>query len=182
MNNPGRNENSNRKNFFALSRYLNERKITMKITKVIVLSALALSAGFCCLLPFVPVVAAEPDSSIPAVIRAGFVFFQKQHPEQGVDTWKEGGLVGEEFRSVSHANYFKGAERTLGKYDSYELIATKMVGRSSKVIYVSINYERGAVYTRFLVYRADKDWVVQSMDFSTKPEALMPWLAFESEQ
>jgi len=40
-------------------------------------------------------------------------------------------------------------------------------------------FERGIVYARFLVCRADKDWVVQTMDFNTKPEAIMPWLTFE---
>jgi hypothetical protein len=49
------------------------------------------------------------------------------------------------------------------------------------VIYLSINYERGAVFARFLLYRA-QDWVVQSMDFNYRPEALMPWLAMEQGQ
>jgi hypothetical protein len=127
-------------------------------------------------------VAAEPDSFIPSVIQAGFDFFQKQRPEQGVDLWKEGGLAGEEFRSLSHATVFRQAERAMGKYVSYEWVATKMVGKSSRIIYLSINYERGAVYARFLVYRTEKDWVVQSMNFNTRPEALMPWLAFEEGQ
>jgi hypothetical protein len=42
-----------------------------------------------------------------------------------------------------------------------------------------VNFEQAAVYGRFLLYRADKGWVVQNMDFSPKPEAIMPWLAFE---
>ena len=154
----------------------------MKIIKVNALSVLAFGLGFCCLTFCVRAVAAEPDSSIPSVIRAGFDFFQKQRPEQGVDAWKEGGLVGEEFKSTPHATYFRQAERTLGKYVSYEWVATKIVGKSSKILYLAINYERGAVYARFLVYRTERDWVVQSMNFNTRPEALMPWLAFEEGQ
>lgn len=126
--------------------------------------------------------AGEADASIPSIIRRGFECFQKGRPAQGVDAWKEGGMVGEEFKSVSHGVYFQQAERTLGKYVSYEWVATKMIGKSSKVVYLAINYEQGAVYARFLVYRTDKDWVVQNMNFNTRPEALMPWLAFEEGQ
>jgi len=151
----------------------------MKPINAVASSVLALCFG---LYTIMPCGAAEPESAIPSVIQGGFVFFQKQHPEKGMDAWKEGGLVGEEFPLVAKGNYFKQAERTLGKYVSYELITTRMIGKSSKVVYVSINYTRGAVYARFLVYRTEQDWVVQSMDFNTRPEALMPWLAFEAEQ
>ena len=151
----------------------------MKVFKLIALSAssLALALGF--LLPLVRTTAAENESPIPPVIQSGFVFFEKQHPEQGLDAWKAGGLVGELFPLVANGEYFKQAERTLGKYESYEWIATKKVGQSSRVIYLSINYSRGAVFARFLMYRAAKSWVVQSMDFNTRPEALMPWLTYE---
>jgi len=146
------------------------------------LSALVFGLTLGCLQSGVRAVAAEPDSPIPPVIQGGFEFFQKQRPEQGVDAWKEGGLVGEEFKSGSRALYFRQAERTLGKYVAYEWVATRMIGKSSKIVYLAINYEHGAVYARFLVYRTEKDWVVQSMNFNTRPEALMPWLAFEEGQ
>ena len=76
------------------------------------------------------------------------------------------------------AGYFSRMDRTLGGYKSHEMIESKQIGQSSRIFYLSINFERAAVYARFLVYRTDKDWVVQNMDFSAKPEALMPWLAF----
>jgi hypothetical protein len=153
------------------------KEIIMKTVQAKVLAVLALGLVLCLVLR-VRAMAAEPDSPIPAVLRAGFAFFQKQRPELGVDAWKEGGLVGEESTGASHAGYFRQAERTLGKYLAWEWVETKMIGKSSKIIYLSINYERGAVYARFLVYRTEKDWVVQSMNFNTQPEALMPWLAF----
>ena len=149
----------------------------MKTLKIIALSVAVLALGLC-LLPFLRATAAESESPIPPVIQSGFVFFEKQHPEQGIDAWKQGGLVGEVFPTVANGDYFRQAERTLGKYDSYEWIATKTIGKSSRVIYLSINYARGAVFARFLVYRWEKAWVVQSMNFNTRPEVLMPWLAF----
>ncbi len=59
---------------------------------------------------------------------------------------------------------------------------TKRVSQNSEVIYLAMNFERGAVYGRFRVYCTDGDWVVQNMDFSTRPEAVMPWLSFEGEE
>ena len=48
--------------------------------------------------------------------------------------------------------------------------------RSSKIVYVSIEFDRGAVYGGFLVYKTDQDWVVQNMEFNIKPELILPGL------
>ena len=76
------------------------------------------------------------------------------------------------------ATYFGRMDRTLGNYKSYDVIENKRVSQSSQIVYLSMNFERAAIYGRFLLYRTDKGWVVQNMDFSPKPEAIMPWLAF----
>jgi len=125
---------------------------------------------------------AHAEEAIPAIIKSGFSFFAKDRPEHGIDAWRVGGLVGEEFRSIPRGTYFREAEKSLGKFTAYEHITTKMIGTKSKIVYIAINYERGAIYSRFLTYRTEKDWVVQSMYFNVKPEASMPWLAFESEE
>ena len=151
----------------------------MKVIKVV---ASALVVGCFGLCGVIPCRAAETNAAIPSILQAGFTFFKQQHPEKGLDAWKQGGLVGAEFPTVANASYFTQAERTLGKYVSYELITVKMVGASSRVIYLSINYARGAVYARFLMYHGESGWVVQSMDFNTRPEALMPWLTYEGGQ
>ena len=45
----------------------------------------------------------------------------------------------------------------------------------------SLNFERGAVYASFLVYKTSKDWIVQHMDFNTKPEWHPTFLATRME-
>ena len=85
-------------------------------------------------------------------------------------------------KAAGQAQYLRNLNQALGNYKSHEMLESKGVGRSSQVIYLSINFDRGVVYGRFLMYRAEKDWVVQNMDFSHRPEAIMPWLAFEGER
>ena len=147
----------------------------------IVRSALALSIWMGCLAQNVRVAGAQIDSSVPSVIQAGFELWPKTGPNIAVDTWRMGGLMQNDNALPMHVNYLKEAQRALGAYKSYELIQSREIGRQSKFIYLSINFQRGAVYARFLMYRAERDWVVQSMAFDTKPESLMPWLALAGE-
>ena len=145
--------------------------------------AWVLSIGCGCVWPLGRAAAAESNASIPPVLEAGFTLWAKGG---GVDVvlseWQKGGLLEGDNKAIAQADYFKRINRIVGNYQAYELLERKAIGRTSAVIYLSLNFERGAVYARFLLYRTAKTWVVQNMDFSTKPEAVMPWLAFEGEK
>lgn len=133
----------------------------------------------CLLLIFSGVAADSGGGPAPAVIEQGFQAWAKnRNGSYAMDVWKKGGLLEYDRKPVSLANYFRQMDGTIGNYKSYEVISVKPVGESSQIIYAAIRFERVAVYGRFLMYHADKGWVVQNMDFSTKPEAVMPWLAF----
>ena len=155
----------------------------MKVFKVMVHSTLAFCMGSYFIFSPVLVAGAGANLSLPPFIEAGFESWAKGG---GVDAilgaWQKGGLMEGSNKAASQAGYFRSFSQTLGSYKSHEFIESKGVSRASQVIYLSINFERGVVYGRFLLYRTEKDWVVQNMDFSERPEAIMPWLAFEGER
>src|SRR5260221_6990819 len=146
----------------------------MSLIKSIVRYSLILGIGFACAVPLLRALAADADTSIPSVLQAGFVFLPKNQAELTVDTWRKGGVLeaGGQSRLAASTEYLKEAQRVLGNYKSYELVLTKGIGKSSKIVYLSINYERGAVFARFLVYRTEKDWEVQIMNFNERQESI----------
>ena len=94
-----------------------------------------------------------------------------------LDAWQKGGLIEGDRKVLVEANYFKRINPAIGGFKSYELVEVQKIAQSSQIIYLTINFERAAVYARFLLYRTDQDWVVQNMDFNAKPEAIIPWTA-----
>jgi hypothetical protein len=151
----------------------------MNIAKTI----LILGIGFGAMLSPLNVATAAPNSSIPAVIEAGFALWGKGGGIDGaLNTWQKGGLLEGDRKVATQVGSFRTFNQALGNYKSHDLLQTKGISRNSQVQYLAINFERGAVYARFLLYRTDNDWVVQNMDFSARPEALMPWLAFEGDK
>ena len=134
--------------------------------------------AFLCLV-FAPLTrAADTDTPLPAIIGIGFKLWAAKDVSYAFDAWKTGGLLENDNKSGRLASYFNRMDRTLGNFKGYDIVDSKRVSANSRTVYVAINFEHAAVFGRFLVYRADKDWVVQDMDFSPKPEAVMPWLAF----
>jgi hypothetical protein len=153
----------------------------MNIRKLMFRSILVLGLGCCCLLPlFHARAAGGAPGQVPAIIQNGFnAWVKNRDVSWAFDVWKIGGLLERDNKPVALSRYFLQLDQTLGHYQSYEVIENKHVSQNSEVIYLSVNFAHAVIFGRFLMYQTDKDWVVQNMDFSAKPEALMPWLAFE---
>jgi hypothetical protein len=150
----------------------------MQLINAMVRIVLVLSLGDGAL-PMVRGAAADSSPAIPPVIQAGFTASGRGRFDLALDVWQKGGLMEGTSKVAAQFNYFKRMDRTVGNYKTYEVVEAKKIGQASQIVYLAINFERAAVYARFVLYRPDKNWVVQNMDFSTKPEAIMPWLAFE---
>ena len=78
---------------------------------------------------------------------------------------------------LAEASYFKRLDAAIGSFKGFDAVQTQSISASSELVYLAINFQRAVVYGRFLLYRTEQDWVVQNMDFSAKPEVLIPWLA-----
>jgi hypothetical protein len=128
----------------------------------------------CCLQP---AVCAEGGSgAVPALIQKGFALLKSASPVEALDTWREGAVLEDEANARDGINTFKEMVKRLRNYRSYEVIEVKEIGSTSKILYVSMSFERGMIYGSFLVWKSDRDWIVQHMDFNTKPQVIMPWL------
>ncbi len=132
-----------------------------------------------CLTTVVPALWAAPNPAVPAIIQKGFALYASGGTAPAFGTWRQGGLLERDNLVSERAERFNTMANLLGNYRGYDLVDAKEIGKSSRILYLSIHFDRGAMYARFLVYRAEKDWVVQNMDFNTRPEAIMPWLALE---
>ena len=141
---------------------------------------LMVMAGICCLWR-ANGASSQPQvgsAAIATVVQDGLAIWPKKGPSYAFDIWQKGGWLEDDRKPQVQANYFRRLDRALGNYRSFEVIDTKQISPNSQVLYLSMNFERAAMYARFLLYNGDKGWVVQNMDFSPKPEAIMPWLAF----
>ena len=148
----------------------------MNITKTLIRSALALGISACLVLPFLDAAKAEADGTLPPVIQSGLALYASGGPDVAVSAWEKAGPLERDKKAEEYADEFKQLEKSLGHYKSFEVIETKDIAKTSKMFYLSMNFERGAVFASFQVYKTSKDWVIQNMDFDTKPEAIMPWL------
>ena len=154
----------------------------MKTCNPTLRSALLIGVAVFLILTLFPAAAADAAPPIPAVVQKGFdLWSERKAATWAMDIWKVGGLLENDGKPSTLSRYFGRLDRTIGDFKSFEAVDAKQIGQSSEILYVTLKFEHAVIYGRFLMYRTDKDWVVQNMDFTTRPEAIMPWLAFTGE-
>jgi hypothetical protein len=132
---------------------------------------LLLSIAQCCLWQ-----AFGANAPVPVALEKGFQLLKNAGPVPAFEAWREGGVLDDAAKTAIETNKFKEMVNPLRNYRSYEVIEVKEIGNTSKILYVSMSFERGVLYGSFLVWKSEQDWIVQRMDFNTKPEIIMPWL------
>ena len=121
--------------------------------------------------------AGAAEEAMPAVILDGLAAYKKSGPEAAIKAWIKGGpMEKKEKESLQYGASFKEIEKYYGSYQTHHMIKTKEISPSSRFIILSMDFERGPVFARFLAYKGEKDWILVSFDFNTKPEAIIPGL------
>jgi hypothetical protein len=121
--------------------------------------------------------ASGPGGPAPAIVEKGLRLLKTAGPAAAFEGWREGGALEGDPKGADDLARFKELIKPLRNYRSFEVVEAKDIGRSSRLIFVTMSFDRGVLFGKFLVWRSERDWVVQRLEFDTKPETLMPWLA-----
>ena len=117
------------------------------------------------------------EEPLPAVVVEGLKAYKESGPEAALKAWIKGGpMEKKEKESLQYGASFTAIEEFYGHYRSYHRIETKELTPISRLYALSMDYERGPVFARFFAYKGEKDWILVSFDFNTKPEAIIPGL------
>jgi hypothetical protein len=72
----------------------------------------------------------------------------------------------------------KEIESLYGNFSSGHLIETHSLTPRAHLVYVTLNYDRGPVFARFVAFKevakVKEDWIISDLSVSTKPEVILP--------
>ena len=129
------------------------------------------------LLPLQNLQAGDAKEKEPSLIAEGLTAYKANGPEAAIKVWIKGSAMEKKAEeSLAYAKNFKQLGEFYGKYLDYQLIEVKEITETSRVVIISMNYELGPVYAKFLTYKAKTGWILVSFDFNTKPEIILPAL------
>jgi hypothetical protein len=111
---------------------------------------------------------------IPTFVIDGLTAYKNKGPEEAVRVWIKGSPLDGSKDALSQANSLHQVQDFYGSYLSFELVNVRILAPSVKIVYIVLDYEKGPLFGRFVVYHSDHGWILTSFDFNTHEEQIIP--------
>jgi hypothetical protein len=116
----------------------------------------------------------DATQAVPKIVQTGLDAYKANGADAAIKAWLKGSALEGEKQATSQAASFKQIENYYASYKSWEIVQVKDISKSTKIVYLVMNFQRGPVFASFVCYKADPDWVLPTFNFNTKPEAVFP--------
>ncbi len=136
-----------------------------------------------CALFFAPLVSPAQTSGstgkgasedLPPIILLGLEAYKTSGPEEAVQAWIKGGSLDGSKEALSQANVLRQVQDYYGAYRAFEIVSTKNLSPKTRVIYLVLDFEKGPLFAKFVVYRSGQAWILAYFNFNTKEELVFP--------
>lgn len=119
--------------------------------------------------------AAEAQQKGPlGPVEAGLDAYRSGGAEAAVRAWLRGGPLEGDTNAMAQANMLKSIEAFYGGYRSYELVAEREIGASTRFAFLIMSYEKGPLFGRFILFRQAEDWTIVQFQVHTDPGEVWP--------
>ncbi len=114
------------------------------------------------------------SDDVPKIIVSGLDAYKSDGPEAAIKAWLKGSSLEGSKEAISQANVLREVQDYYGAYKSFDRISTRTITPSIRVLYLSLNFEKGPLFAKFVVYRAESGWILVNFVFNTKEELILP--------
>jgi hypothetical protein len=141
-----------------------------KNSAMLSLGFLLLAIGQC-----VPAVAqTRAADDIPKIVLAGLDAYKAEGADAAMKAWIKGSPLDGSKDALSQANVLRQIQDFYGSYKTFDLVHTRILSPNIRVIYLSLNYEKGPLFAKFVVYQTVQGWILTTFTFNTKDELIIP--------
>jgi hypothetical protein len=117
---------------------------------------------------------AAAAEDLPPVILSGLQAYKDKGPDEAVRIWiKDGPIDGSE-EALSQVNNLRQIQTSYGAYQFFELISAYEIGHRTRIFYMTLDFEKGPLFAKFVVYQSNHRWILTSFDFNPKEEMILP--------
>jgi hypothetical protein len=117
----------------------------------------------------------RPVPTLPPVIVSGLDGYKsKGGAEEAIRLWVRDSPLEGSKEALAQVDTLHQAESNYGAYQWYEIVRTREVSPRTLIVYLVLDYERGPLFARFVVYRSNHRWIMTYFDFNAREESIFP--------
>jgi hypothetical protein len=110
---------------------------------------------------------------LPHIVASGLKAYGGGGADEAVSAWIRGSVID----GSSQANLLHQIQSLYGAYRTFDVIGVRQFGPRTQIVYLTLDYDKGPLFAKFVAYKSDQGWILASFDFSTKDD-ILPELPF----
>jgi hypothetical protein len=114
------------------------------------------------------------SESLPPIVVLGLEAYKSSGPEEAVQAWIKGSAIDGSKDALSQANLLRQIQDYYGTYRTFEIVSARDLSPRTRVIYLVLDFEKGPLFAKFVVYRSGQAWILAYFNFNTKEELVFP--------
>lgn len=117
---------------------------------------------------------ATTRADVPQVLLLGMEAYKPGKPEQGIKVWTKNSPLDGSQAAIDEAANLSQAQSLYGAFQWFDVVSSRDISPRVRVFYVTMNYEAGPLFARFVFYHTDRGWIVTSFDFNLDDTKIFP--------
>jgi hypothetical protein len=117
---------------------------------------------------------AQESGDVPKIILSGLDAYKAEGPEAAIKAWVKGGPMEESKDALSQANVLRQIQDYYGVYKAFDVIRSRNLSPTTRIFYLTMDYEKGPLFAKFVAYRTEQGWIVTTFTFNTKEDLIVP--------
>lgn len=116
----------------------------------------------------------EGEPPLPKVLAAGFDAYRAGGPDEALRVWLRNSPL-EGTPEIGKADQaLHAAQAQFGQWRTFDIISDHTISASTRVIYMTLDFDKGPLFAKFILYRTDQGYLVTNLLFSPNDADVLP--------
>lgn len=116
----------------------------------------------------------EGGTPLPKVLVAGFDSYRAAGPDEALRVWLRNSPLEGSPDLGAQAKILHAAQGEFGPWRSFDVVGIHQVSPSTRIVYMTLDFDRGPLFAKFVLYRTEPGWIVTNLLFSPNDADVLP--------
>jgi hypothetical protein len=111
---------------------------------------------------------------LPKILIAGFDSYRSAGPDEALRVWLRNSPLDGTPDIGTQERILHAAQGQFGQWRAYEVVSVRPVSPSTQIFYLTLDFDRGPLFAKFVLYHSGAGWIVTNLLFSPNDADVLP--------
>jgi hypothetical protein len=113
-------------------------------------------------------------SPVPKVLVSGFDAYRAGGPDEAMRVWLRNSPLEGTPDAGTEEGILHATQGRFGPWRAFDVVSIHQLSPSTRIIYMTLDYDKGPLFAKFVLYHTGQGWIVTNLLFSPNDAEVLP--------